>query len=472
MHYHFVNNVCMNVGGCCVWTGSAASAKILGNDIEGYGSAGTYDNAIKIGYLSTSIHIADNRIRDVGAPASSTMVELDWPVTMHNNHLSASGNADYGVRTVPSGVVGFFTSIENRIIGNAFGGPFAAAVRIAANSNYLWNGSLVAQNRFFGADSGDIGVEVEEADGVVIDGNTFGGDVTFDQYIGRAIYVHGTGVAGAPNTQIINNHFKNVAGASGSAGAPRVVEVAGDGDSCHNTLIANNHFQECGAWDTSHYPVGNNAAVIWVYNAPNFQIRGNHISQLRGYSATADNNDTFYGIYVYGQPGQIDGNYIEHRFNVGGYVADTMYGIYIATAQRVAITNNRIHWSGTQGGANNTDVAVAIECGSNDRLLVNSNLVTGSWSIPGVTTSRAIWVGGDLCAVVGNAADGSAGAHDIWVGGAAGVVIGNVAMGANSVTWNTGTNQPSDEQYCPAGNTVPNTTRPYQDMNVGAVSHG
>jgi hypothetical protein len=454
MRYTFSDNVCVSVGGCGVAVGVAATAKILGNEIAGYGSAGAYDNAIYIGYLSGGIHIANNQIGDVGAPASSTMVELNWTATITNNHMAGSGNAGYGIRTIPSGFFGAFTSIENRIIGNTLSGFTTTGIRIAAGFNYIWNGTLIAHNRFWGFAAGKLCIEVDEAEGVVIDSNVFGGDVFLNPIIGRAIYIHESlGGAAAANCQIINNHFKAVAGASGSSGAPRVVEVNGG----HGTMIAKNTFQECGAFDAAHYVVGNNAAVIYVINCPDFQISDNYIRQLRGYSSTADNNDTFYGIYTGNAGGQVHGNYISHDFGVAGYVASDMYGIFVNWSDS-SVTNNHVHWYGTQPDANKSDVTVAISCNP-DYCVICGNTVTGLWTVAGVTTSRAIDANGDGCAITGNGAHaGGGGFHDIWVGGSGGVVVGNAAMGAGTITWNGGTNNPDAAQY---GN-----------VNNTAVSHG
>lgn len=458
MRYVVANNVCTAVGGAGIVVGIAVNAKVFGNVIEGYGNAGAYDNAIAVVYLAGSVHVTNNQIGDVGAPAGSTMIELNMPATIANNHIIGSGQADYGIRTIPSGIAGLATSIENKILGNTIAGQLVAGVRIAGGSNYYYNGSRIAHNRLPSFGVGAIGVEVDNAEGVVIDGNTFGGDSgALVPYLGRAIYIHGTGSAGSVNCQIINNHLKNVKGASGSLGSPRIIEVTGDGNGCSNIMIANNHLQECGTSDPAHFVVGTNQRLIHVYAAPNYQIRGNHISQLTGMSSGVSNSDECIAIYVYGGPGQIDGNYIYHNFAVAGYVADTMVGIEVATATLVSVTNNRLHFTGTQGDANKSDVVYGINCGANAKLLVVGNTVTGSWNVPLVTTSRAIVVDGNACTVTGNAADGGTD-HSIWVSGAGGVCIGNIQMGGGEVTWNMGTNLPSAATY--------------QDSNVGATSHG
>lgn len=435
------NNNIQNCTGDIFELHANVGGSIVNNNVSGYGSGGSQSCIVYTAAGTLPLVIEKNYFGNTGAPASSSQCVVLRPCIIANNSFVGSANAYKGVYSsnVTEGI---------DIHGNVFVTHGLHGVHLARTSGGYYTGSRIHNNRFLNIAAGGAAVRLTDVADVIVSNNEFGAMAA------GGILVTGTTYGGL-NTQISGNHFSLVQGDNGGS-SYGVVVLVGTTGGCAQSIVSDNVFNYCGS--TALGAAATQATILCNAQCLGAQITGNKILGLTGGSAASDVSDFAFGIYL-GAAGLIANNYLYKNFAVTGAVADTFYGIY-ADASGIQVIGNQINWTGTATDAHPADVVRGIYAPSGDNMVVSMNVVTGDW-VSGATNACMV-VDGDNCSIVGN----SVSKYILQAGGANGVALGNVAIGTASISWNTtGSNQPSAVLY--SGNSA----LPYQDMNVGAISH-
>lgn len=354
-HAKFDNNVHNAVGGDGYIVGLNGGITLTNNWISGFGSAGTNNNAIEIGAGAPRCHIEGNIIGMSGAPIGSTQVRLWRRCTFVNNQLIGGDTVAQSGGLQLTWVIILGGADQCTVSGNHIHGHQKFGIQLTAGAN----GCRIIGNTISGIAYGGFGIHVFQATNTTIEGNLFTG-YGGTAFNGLGILVQDNGAGGSGEyTQIVNNHFRDVAGIDMTNlfyGVIIIRQTSGGG--CADCLVSGNLFQDCG--DT--VDISGAAWATIDSNGIRTSVQHNMIRTLSANSSNGLAIGILLRSYV-SDPihGVIIGNTIRHNMS-NGQIAQTMEGIRVQGASNYVetlVALNLIDWRGTDGsGAGFTTKAI------------------------------------------------------------------------------------------------------------------
>ena len=402
----FINNDCNSIGGDGLHIHGGAGCSIVGNQFEGYGTAGVNKNLLQVDIGLSAVDVKDNVFGSLGAPANSSQVEIWRKCGISGNSFIGSATAIIGLEL--NSYLSLFpfpldapAAIGCLVSGNVFADHYIAGIKIDRGTGTIgyYGGQNINNNHFTGMPQTATAVWINDVEGVTVSDNEF-------------VYMDATGVLivgviyGGANCHVKGNRFKEVKGLKvNTTGDFGVVTIVGTFGGCANCVVSDNIFQECGS-DTGL--VLHDQSMILLDAANYAQVSNNHITSLNGRSSLAGGGDICHGIKLssYCNYSSVLGNHIFHNFGILGRVAWSYYGIRVLGVG-CSIVGNFVRFIGVQGDANSTQRLYGIEAstGSSENLLA-VNKVNMLSTVSGVVISKSVVNTNNFGSDVGNYADG------------------------------------------------------------------